>query len=191
MKAKKYILGMLIVLVLVAAGCSSGTAPKRNDNLVSAVDRIYNLDPQRKFIGETVDDFHFIDMITNNQVHFDEVYKDKVVFIQSFSVGCPACVQGIIDYNKLYEKYGEKIEIIYMDINPDDTKEDILSAKEEFNGKDWLWADYQGSILPFYEKFNVRMNDMTFIIDKNGKIAYADSFQVPLSRLENALKVVI
>ncbi len=179
MKTKKYILGLLMVLVLVMAGCSSGIAPKRNGNSDSAVDRIYNLDPQREFIGEKVDDFHFIDIITNKQVHFDEVYEDKVVFIQSFSIGCPACVQGIIDYNKLYEKYGEKIEIIYMDINPDDTEEDILSAKEEFNGKDWLWADYQGSILPFYEKFNVRMNDMTFIIDKNGKIAYADSFQVP------------
>lgn len=189
MKKIKYVVGLILVSLILIAGCATNS--NQTSDISSSVERIYNLDPQRKFIGETVDDFHFIDIITNEQVHFDEVYKEKVVFIQSFSIGCPACVQGIIDYNELYEKYGEKIEIIYMDINPDDAKEDILSVKEEFNGKDWLWVDYQGSILPFYEKFNVRMNDMTFIIDKKGKIAYADSFQVPLSRLENALAELI
>lgn len=192
MKTAKYVLLSVSVLsfLFILSGCTNNKENEK-DSSSSAIDRIYSLDPQRNFIGETVDDFHFIDIITNKQIHLDELYKDKIVFIQSFSVGCPACVQGIIDYNYLYDKYKGKIEVIYMDINPDDSKEVILNAKEEFNGKNWLWAKYQGSLLPFYENFNVKMNDMTFILDKNGKIAYADSFSVPLSRLENALKEII
>ncbi len=190
MKPTKYVLLVIIVVIFILSGCTNNKENEK-DSSGSAIDRIYSLDPQRKFIGQEIEDFHFIDIITNKQIHLDEVYKGKVLFIQSFSVGCPACVQGIKDYNKLYDKYKGKIEVIFMDINPDDSKKLILNTKEEFNGKDWLWAEYQGSLLPFYENFNVKMNDMTFILDKNGRITYADSFSVPMSRLENALREII
>ena len=181
---KKYFLGFVFVLVIIVTGCTNEDVKEINVGL-SAVDRIYSLDPQRNFIGQDIGDAHFINIITNEQVHLDEIYKDKVVMIQSFSNGCPACVQGISEYNKLYQKYD--IEVVYMDINPDDTPETIKAVKEEFNGRDWIWANYQGSLLPLYEKFNIKLNDMTFIIDKEGKIVYADSFTVPLERLENEL----
>jgi len=180
----RYLVGLLACILLLIAGCSSNQS---TDSSLSSIDRIYSLDPQRKLIGETVNDFHFIDLVTGEQVHFDEVYKDKVVMIQSFSVGCPACVQGIKDFNYFYDKYGDEIEVIYMDISSADSSELILSTKEQFDGRDWLWTEHQGSLLPFYEQMNFYMNDMTVIVDKSGKIAYADSFVVPLARLENAL----
>jgi thiol-disulfide isomerase/thioredoxin len=180
---------IILTVTLITTGCS--TVDQAAEESDSAVERIYNLDPQRKFIGQKVENFHFIDLVTNNQLHAEQLFKDKVVFIQSFSVGCPACVQGIKDYNYLYDKYSDKIEVIYMDISPDDTKEIILGTKEEFNGKDWLWAEYQDSLFTLYTAFNIRNNDMTFLVDKNGIIAYADSFSVPLARLENALLELI
>lgn len=178
----KNILGLLIALLILVSACTSRT---NTDPAKSAVDKIYDLDPQRDFIGQKIGDAHFLNILTDSQVHLDKVYKDKVVMIQSFSNGCPACVRGIEEYNELYEEYD--IEVIYMDISPVDTIESIIAIKEDFNGKDWIWANYQGSLLPIYEKFNIRMNGMTFIIDKTGTIVYADSFTVPKERLENEL----
>lgn len=179
----KNILLLLIALLIFVSACTSSvtnTEPSK-----SAVDKIYDLDPQRDFIGQKIGDSHFLNILTDSQVHLDEVYKDKVVMIQSFSNGCPACVRGIVEYNEFYEEYD--IEVIYLDINPDDTIKTILETKEQFNGGDWIWVNYQGSLLPLYEKFNIKMNDMTFIIDKTGTIVYADSFSVPKERLKNEL----
>lgn len=177
---------ILTLTIFILTGCSNKAEIDNNKVTMSAVDRIYSLDPQRQFIGKDIEDMHFIDINTDKQIHFDEINKNKVVMIQSFSNGCPACVRGIAEYNELYEKYD--IEVIYLDINPDDSQEVIKSVKKNFNGGDWIWADYQGTLLPFYETYKFRANDMTFIIDKGGKIVYADSFSVPRERLENELE---
>lgn len=183
MKNKNLLIGIIAVIVLIFLVYTFVNGKNNSTSEINAVDRIYNLDPQRDLIGQTIGDFHFVDIITNEQIHFMEL--NKVVMIQSFSLGCPACVKGISDYNELYDNYD--IEVIYLDINPDDSVEDIKATKEEFNGRDWIWAEYQGSLLPFYEEYNFRANDMTIIMDETGKIVYADSFSVPLKRLENQL----
>jgi len=69
-----------------------------------------------------------------------------------------------------------------------ESEEGILRSKELYNGRDWLWVTYQGSLIPFYQKFNFKINDMTMIIDKDGKVAYGDSYSVPPSRIEDQLK---
>lgn len=183
---KKTLLGLLILTSVFLSACTSNVIKTTNTEPAKfSVDKIYDLDPQRDFIGQKIGDSHFVNIITGSQVHLDEIYKDKVLMIQSFSNGCPACVRGIVEYNEFYEEYD--IEIIYMDINPGDTVETIIATKEDFNGKDWVWANYQGSLLPFYEEFNFVVNDMTIIVDKSGTIVYADSFSVPKERLENEL----
>lgn len=184
MEINKYFIWIVLIVFLTVTAC---TSKKPNNVTVDPVERIYNLDPQRKFIGETVGDLHFIDILKNKQYHLDEINKEKIIMIQSFSVGCPACARGIKDYNLLYDKYEKDIEVIYMGINPDDTPNSIRNIKEQYNGKNWLWLTYQSSLLSFYEKFSFINNDMTLIIDKDGRIAYADSFAVPLERLENEL----
>ncbi|MBC8500707.1 MAG: redoxin domain-containing protein [Nanoarchaeota archaeon] len=188
MKSSNYVVSLILVALLLLFGCSTNAGQEQNSNSISSVERIYNLDPQRTFIDQEIGDFHFINILTDKQIHFDDLNKDKVVIIQSFSNGCPACVRGIKEYNKLYDKYKDSLEILYMNINPDDKPEEIINIKETYNGRDWVWANYQGSLLPFYEQYGFKMNDMTFIVDKGGRIAYADSFSVPLERIENELR---
>jgi len=125
MKISSTVVILSLVLMILLASCTSGIkkgidkASSDSKKQISSIERIYNLDPQRKYIGDQVEDYHFIDMISNSEIHIDEVYKDKVTIIQSFSNGCPACVRGIADYNVLYDKYSDEIEIIYLDIQPD------------------------------------------------------------------------
>jgi len=177
----------IFVMLLVVAGCTSTSTIKttQTDN-ADLLDRIYNTDPQRKFIGEDMIDFKFTDIITGNTYSLKEDFKDKVVVIETFSVGCPACAEGIGNYNKLYDKYGEKVEIIYLDISEFDTKNEIVSIKQQYNGRDWKWVDFQQALKPFFEKYNIYANDQTFIV-KGGKIAYADSFKVPISRIDKVI----
>ena len=189
MKMHNVIMVLSVLLLLVVAGCTS-TAKTTQTNKVDAAERIYNLDPQRKLIGQSVDDLHFKDILSGKTFHLDSDFKDRVVIIETFSIGCPACAEGINNYNKLYDKYGDDIQIIYMDINELDTKEAILDIKDQFNGRDWIWLDVQGSLLPFFDKFNIYANEQTFIINE-GVIAYADSFKVPLSRIENVLNTLV
>jgi len=185
-----YVIGIFLAFLLIIVGCAPKNLDSSNEK-VDPIERIYNLDPQRKIIGMAISDLHFVDSIENKQIHIDEVYKDKIVMIQSFSQGCPACVQGIKEYNYLYDKFGDKIEVVYMDIDPNDKAEDVQGVKTQYNGGDWLWTHYQGSLLPFYEQFNFYANDMTIILDRQGNVAYADSFSVPTSRLENALNELV
>ena len=103
---------------------------------------------------------------------------------------CPACVEGIKNYNYIYDKYGEKVQIVYLNINPADTAEDIINIKQRFNGRDWIWVKYSPEIKDFLLKYDIIGNDITYIV-KDGKIVYADSLVAPISRIENVLIKVI
>jgi len=168
---------MLLVLLLVLIGCSS------SENGNTALDRIYDTDPQRVYIGEAVADIHFLNIVSGEQIHLDDLYKNKIVIIETFSNGCPACVEGIKKYNPLFDTFNDELELVYLGIEPTDTAEAILTTKEENGGGNWIWTAHQGNLIPFYEQYNLHFNDMTMIIDTSGKIVYADSFTVPVDRL--------
>jgi thiol-disulfide isomerase/thioredoxin len=187
MKQINLVIGCLIFSLLVFTGCT--TAVKSNENVekLSTADRLANLDPQKVLVGTEMGDYHFQDSINKNQVHIDELFQDKVLIIQSFSNGCPACVDGISEYAELYEKYEGRIEILYMDINHNEDADVVREVKETYGGGNWIWTHYQGSLLPFYEEYNFNVNDMTIIVDKGGRIAYADSFAYGLPKIEAEL----
>lgn len=152
-------------------------------------EKVYNLDPQRKFIDTQIKDVHFDDLVTGKTIHFDQL-SDKIVIIESFSVGCPACAAGIRQYNEIYDKYGDDVQIIYLNINPSDSEQDILDIKQKYNGRDWIWVKYSLVLQDFLSSLKINGNEITYIV-KNNTIEYADSYAVPFSRIENALKEIL
>jgi len=192
----KIILVIAIVLILViGAGffvfTNSPKLPPTSGKVISEdpVERIYNLDPQRKYIGKVLSDLEFEDVVSGKTIKLSDL-SDKVIIMESFSVGCPACAEGIKNYNQIYDTYGDKVQIIYLNINPADSSEDILNIKQRFNGRDWIWVKYSPKIDGFYSEYGINGNDITYMI-KNNIIQYADGLSAPLSRIGNNLKVLL
>lgn len=185
-----FLLPIVILLTLGLASCvknnSAPTAKATNDN---ALERIYNIDPYRQYIGTQLENHAFTDIMTGKSFQLKD-FSDKVIIFESFSVGCPACAEGIRNYNQIYDEYGNKVQIIYLNINPSDTEQDIRNIKQKYNGRDWLWVKFSPEIKDFLLKYNIVGNDITYIV-KDSKVVYADSLSAPISRIENALVKVV
>jgi len=183
MKARFIIISFLI-FTLFLLGCNKAQTSQAVSQ--DPFEKVYNLDPQRKFIGTQIKDVHFSDIIKGKTINFDQL-SDKIVIIESFSVGCPACAEGIKQYNQIYDKYGSRIQIIYVNIDPSDTEQDIQNIKQKYNGRDWIWVKYSPALQDFLSSFKINGNEITYII-KDNTVEYADSYAVPLSRIENTLE---
>ena len=153
------------------------------------IERIYNADPYRQYIGTEVENHKFTDIITGNAFEIKD-FANKLIIFESFSVGCPACAEGIRNYNQIYDKYGKNAQIIYLNINPADTEQDIKNIKQKYNGRDWIWVKFSPEIKDFLLKYDIVGNDITYIV-KDSKIVYADSLSAPVSRIENSIIKVI
>jgi thiol-disulfide isomerase/thioredoxin len=166
--------GMIGIILL--SGCTQTT--QRETQPVDAAERIYSLDPVRAMIGKEIPQLEFTDLVSGNKITSSDL-KTKVVLVNSFLIGCPSCLAEIPKLNQLHEKYGNRVMIVQLDINPDDNPEKLLRIKNEQNGADNVWT-----IAPTAaQQLNMKGPDYTYII-KNGKITYADSFVVPVERLE-------
>lgn len=190
---KKLLLIIVILSTLLfVSSCNTKSSSATSKTVSDPLEKIYNSDPQRRFIGQTIveTDLPLKDIITGKTYTLNDL-KGKPTIIETFSVGCPACAEGIKNYNYIYDKYKDKISIIYLNINPSDTADDILKIKEQYNGRDWIWVKFEGHLTQFLEKYDLIGNDKTLILDKGGTIAYADSLSAPVSRIENALIKVI
>lgn len=180
-----------VLLILSIASCTrSKTIPASKATTQDPLERIYNIDPYRQYIGTQLENYKFTDIITGNAFEIKD-FANKVIIFESFSVGCPACAEGIRNYNQIYDKYGENVQIIYLNINPADTEQDILNIKQKYNGRDWKWVKFSPEIKDFLLKYDIVGNDITYIVSKDGKIAYADSLSAPVSRIENSIIKVI
>lgn len=187
----KYLLIFFAVIALFLLGCSttSKTIPTSKATTQDTIERIYNSDPYRQYIGTQLENYKFTDIITGNTFEIKD-FANKVMIFESFSVGCPACAEGIRNYNQIYDKYGKNVQIIYLNINPADTEQAILNIKQKYNGRDWIWVKFSPEIKDFLLKYDIVGNDITYIV-KDNKIVYADSLLVPVSRIENSIIKVI
>lgn len=185
-KRTLYILGLIVVVLIVGQGIvrTNRAAPSRL--LGDPIARIYESDPARKMIGTTVADFAFDDLVSRRKVQLTEL-KDKVVVIESFSVGCPACAEGIKKYNQIYDRYAPQVQIVYLNISPADTALDIFDIKVNYRGRDWIWVKHSPEMAQFLLRYKLIENDMTYIL-KNNQIVYADSLSAPIERVEGAIR---
>jgi len=190
----KGVIAFLILVSVLLAACGSpeptgNTAAENNLDRLARLEKIYSIDPQKEQEGKQLGDVHFDDIISGKTNHLDEI--GKIVIVETFSVGCPSCAELIKEYNVLYDKYGDDIEIIYLGVSEEDTKDAILEIKELYNGRDWLWVEFDPELTPFYDDINMYTNEQTFVIDKDLVIKYADSFKTPMSKIEAAITELI
>lgn len=84
---------LLVLTVTALAGCQ-GKKDVTDTAVNDPTERLYDLDPQRQFIGANVDPVEFNDLITGQTFRLSDL-SDKIIIFESFSVGCPACAEGL------------------------------------------------------------------------------------------------
>jgi len=190
MKIKNILIIFFVLILLATIGCTKKVDDKEKVEELSMIERIYLNDPIRAHIGEVIEGYTFKNIVSGEEIAIEDL-RDKPLIVESFYVGCPSCLEGIKEYNKLYDAYDGKIEIMYLDITEDDSEEYILSIKEQENARDWIWVPYSSEVARFLEEYNIYGPDATFVLDLQGKIIYGDSMVAPMKRVEDALLEVV
>lgn len=72
-------------------------------------------------IGKVAPDFEFKSMETGETVKLSDYQAEgKVVFINFWATWCPPCVMEIPDIQKLYETYGDTLEVVGVSVDTDE-----------------------------------------------------------------------
>jgi thiol-disulfide isomerase/thioredoxin len=89
---------------------------------------------KRELTLKTLDN-QTIDMALNNNILVSQKLNGKVVLVNFFATWCPPCIEEIPSFNKLYEKYGDKFEIVAVLYEKDKAKEEIEAFVQKHNIK--------------------------------------------------------
>jgi thiol-disulfide isomerase/thioredoxin len=97
-------------------------------------------------------------------------YKDKVVVINFMATWCLPCQAEMSDLVAIYEKYGNEIIMISIDIDTTESNNILLEFKQKYNAE-WIFAldTNEKDITKDYKVVGI---PMTFIIDTAGYISY-------------------
>ena len=95
-------------------------------------------------------------------------FKDKVVLLEFYGDSCPHCLSAIDSYNKLQQKYKDKVAVVALELygrlnNAHKQKYITVSKKESLKVLKPIkkLTGYSGGIVPYL-----------IILDKNGEIKY-------------------
>jgi peroxiredoxin len=116
-------------------------------------------------VGQRAPNFTLNDL-EGNSVSLED-FKGKVVMINFWSLGCPACLREMPAKDELYLNYqGRGFELITINLDVD-----ILPVKEYFSNSDYSFKVLQGNYDVAME-YMVRFIPKTLIIDQEGIIRF-------------------
>ena len=79
-------------------------------------------------------------------------YEDKIVLLEAFGYRCPPCLAAISGYNRLLEKYGEKIVIIAVEAWGADKSQFDAIVKQHKVRYRAVSKDHSGKVLAFMQR---------------------------------------
>lgn len=107
-----------------------------------------------------------------NKVKLED-YKGKVLVITSTAAWCPTCIIEAKNFRPVYNEMDKsKVEFLSIDIDPSED-EKILSDFKKNYGTPWLYTTREGG-QNVINKYGLVAFEITYIIDKNGKISFID-----------------
>lgn len=119
--------------------------------------------------GTLASDFSLTDLDGNSFQLSD--FRGKVVVIDFMATWCGSCRQQI-PYLKVVweeERYGDKIVLMSIDVDPTESAETLRSFAQEFPYATWIWARDIVNLAQTYQVTNI---PKTVIIDQDGYIRF-------------------
>lgn len=111
--------------------------------------------------------------------------RGKPVVLYAVASWCFTCIPEAQALGKIYREVGDKVTILIISVDPNDSEDSLLKFKEISKGGDHLWAlDKDGE---FVRAFDVRTLDTTVIIDPEGRQVYRDGVPTSEGKLRDEL----
>jgi thiol-disulfide isomerase/thioredoxin len=117
--------------------------------------------------GVLATDFSLISIDGNSFKLSD--FKGKVVIIDFMATWCGPCRRQMPYYGTIWEKYGETIVIISIDIDPNESEQTLRNFSQDFPYATWIWAKDTFNLSQPYQVIGI---PTTIIIDRDGYIRY-------------------
>jgi cytochrome c-type biogenesis protein len=162
-KTQRTVLAAVMVMVLIFGGVFAATAGGSE--------------------GDTVPDIEFTDINGNTMSLSD--FEGKVVVLDMMATWCPGCRKAMSELKEVHDEYGDRIEMISVDIDLKETSAQLRDFKKEFNAGWRFTMDTPDH--DFLEKFNVKEIPKIIVIDPSGGVVYAKAAEIPASELADII----
>ena len=121
-------------------------------------------------IGELAPNFE-LRTIDGEVLHLNDYQGKKAVYLVFWNSWCSYCIRKAPSYNKLHEKFGDRVEIIAVNTTWSDSLEEIEQFQQRFGAVYTIAMDDGEALTTRFEVYKVPTE---FIIDINGVIRYRD-----------------
>ncbi len=110
-------------------------------------------------------------------------HRGKVVVLFAMAAWCPSCTLETRALSRIYREYGDRgVEVLILDVWPEETEAQLLDFKSRAQGGDHFWALDIGN--RWASAYQVKSLDTTVIVDRGGRIAYRDGSPTPYKNLK-------
>ncbi len=124
---------ILLLAVFLFTGCNS------NDEAATVVENNTNFEELKKQSNKTYNlkttDGRVITLKVENDVLTSDELKGKYVLLNFWATWCPPCIKEMPVFNKMYEKYKDKFELIGILFERDKDAQELAAFMEKHNIK--------------------------------------------------------
>lgn len=96
-------------------------------------------------------------------------FRGKIILIDFMATWCVPCRREMPHYGEVWEKYGDEIVLMSIDIDPRESEDDLRSFVQEFPYASWIWAKDTVNLAQVYDVSSI---PKTVIIDQDGYIQF-------------------
>jgi thiol-disulfide isomerase/thioredoxin len=139
-------------------------------------------------VGQTAPEFS----LPSTAGTFDLDKESTPVFLEIFATWCPHCQRETVVLNKLYEAYKSKVAFLAipgsdtgMDESSPESQDDVLNFQRRFNVRYPIGAFDPNLVVA--KRYLLGGYPTIVIVDRQKKITYANSGEVPYAELAAAL----
>lgn len=172
---------LIVIMFTLAVGIYANGEKVREDNFIIETEETTQGSSNNSGINIEVVDFK-LDTLDDGIVELEKL-KGKPTIVNFFASWCPPCRQEIPDFNNIYQKYGEKVNIVGINIQED--KETVKKMVEELNMKYTIGLDIEGEIAYNY---GVTAIPTTVFYNSKGQIEQIYPGMMNESKLEEIIK---
>lgn len=117
----------------------------------------------------------------------DQIGRPVVVFAMAY--WCPTCIPEAEALARIYEKYGDSVVILALDVDPNSTVESLSTFREYVNNPGYFWGfDVGGKVT---QTFGIRALETTIIFNREGQMAYTDARSTSYRTLDRTLQPLV
>jgi thiol-disulfide isomerase/thioredoxin len=152
---KLILLAVACILLVTAAGCGDTDSDKKEQ--AKQTSQTAQETTAKNVTLKTFDG--------SKQIQLSDLYKDKPVFLNFWASWCPPCVKEMPHIEKLYNKYGDKVNFAVVNVDSKEADANAFLQKNSFS-----MPIYKGDLNSLTDAYRLNAIPVSVVIDKNGKI---------------------